>query len=162
MLYLLAMAHETVFGQDVSLAIKQLESVLKENYLNAERLMSLRHPNVSTLNAILAKINEQYTELMGAMASANLESDAIVAVTHNHDEFFNRKHEWLSKSGHSPSDIATVPTVKATTSRQSSSQTTSSSYSRHSSKSSEFSKSTSQATSRSRHSSRISKSSSSL
>jgi len=70
-----------VCGQDVSLAIEQLESVLKENYLNSERLMSLRHPNISTLNAILAKINEQYKELVRAMASANLESDAIVAVT---------------------------------------------------------------------------------
>jgi len=54
------MAHETVCGQNVSLAIEQLELVLKENYLNAERLMFLRHPNVSTLNAILAKIDEQY------------------------------------------------------------------------------------------------------
>jgi len=58
----------------------------------------------------------------------------------NHVEFFTRKHEWLSKSGHSPSDTATVLTVKATTSRQSSSQITSSSDFRHSSKSSDFSK----------------------
>ena len=60
-------------------SINQLQGVLNENYLAAEKIMALPTPNTSELKAILAKIDKSYDELVGAMASARKDTEAIVA-----------------------------------------------------------------------------------
>ena len=88
------MASETNLT-DVERAINQLQGVLNENYLAAEKIMALRTPNTSELKAILVKIDKSYDELVGAMASARKDTEAIVAVTQNQHEFNLRKKEWF-------------------------------------------------------------------
>ena len=51
------MASETNLT-DVERAINQLQGVLNENYLAAEKIMALRTLNTSELKAILAKIDK--------------------------------------------------------------------------------------------------------
>ena len=89
-------------------AIQQLQSVLDKNYLNAEKIMSLRNPDHETLKALLNDIDTNYRELIGAMASSNVGSEAIVAVTQNQHEFKCRSDDWFSKQGQSTSGIATA------------------------------------------------------
>ena len=102
------MASETNLT-DVERAINQLQGVLNENYLAAEKIMALRTPNTSELKAILAKIDKSYDELVGAMASARKDTEAIVAVTQNQHEFNLRKKEWFSTLDNPPSSTAAVP-----------------------------------------------------
>ena len=102
------MASETNLT-DVERAINQLQGVLNENYLAAEKIMALRTPNTSELKAILAKIDKSYDELVGAMASARKDTEAIVAVTQNQHEFNLRKKEWFSTLDNPSSSTAAVP-----------------------------------------------------
>ena len=71
--------------------------------------MALRTPNTSELKAILAKIDKSYDELVGAMASARKDTEAIVAVTQNQHEFNLRKKEWFSTLDNPSSSTAAVP-----------------------------------------------------
>ena len=89
-------------------AIQQLQSVLDKNYLSAEKIMSLRNPDHETLKALLNDIDTNYRELIGAMASSNVGSEAIVAVTQNQHEFKCRSDDWFSKQGQSTSGITTA------------------------------------------------------
>ena len=102
------MASETNLT-DVERAINQLQGVLNENYLAAEKIMALRTPNTSELKAILVKIDKSYDELVGAMASARKDTEAIVAVTQNQHEFNLRKKEWFSTLDNPSSSTAAVP-----------------------------------------------------
>ena len=102
------MASETNLT-DVERAINQLQGVLNENYLAAEKIMALRTPNTSELKAILAKIDKSYDELVGAMASARKDTEAIVAVAQNQHEFNLRKKEWFSILDNPSSSTAAVP-----------------------------------------------------
>ena len=102
------MASETNLT-DVERAINQLQGVLNENYLAAEKIMALRTPNTSELKAILVKIDKSYDELVGAMASARKDTEAIVAVTQNQHEFNLRKKEWFSTLDNPSSSTAVVP-----------------------------------------------------
>ena len=90
---------EPVANGDVQSAIERLQRVLSDNYLIAERLMSLRNPSKTDFDVILGEINATYKELVGAMSSAGAEPGAIVAVSHNKFEFDSRKDEWLNKIG---------------------------------------------------------------
>ena len=94
---------------DVERAINQLQGVLNENYLAAEKIMASRTPNTSELKAILVKIDKSYDELVGAMASARKDTEAIVAVTQNQHEFNLRKKEWFSTLDNPSSSTAAVP-----------------------------------------------------
>ena len=127
------MASETNLT-DVEHAINQLQGVLNENYLAAEKIMALRTPNTSKLKAILAKIDKSYDELVGAMASARKDTEAIVAVTQNQHEFNLRKKEWFSTLDNPSSSTAAVPEPSTIAPRPSSFVSPSSS--RHSSRSS--------------------------
>ena len=89
-------------------AIQQLQSVLDKNYLSAEKIMSLRNPDHETLKALLNDIDTNYRELIGAMASSNVGSEAIVAVTQNQHEFKCRSNDWFSKQDQSTSGITTA------------------------------------------------------
>ena len=127
------MASETNLT-DVERAINQLQGVLNENYLAAEEIMASRTPNTSELKAILAKIDKSYDELLGAMASASKDTEAIVAVTQNQHEFNLRKNEWFSTLDNPSSSTAAVPEPSTIAPRPSS--FVSSSSSRRSSRSS--------------------------
>ena len=127
------MASETNLT-DVERAINQLQGVLNENYLAAEKIMALRTPNTSELKAILVKIDKSYDELVGAMASARKDTEAIVAVTQNQHEFNLRKKEWFSTLDNPSSSTAAVPEPSTIAPRPSSFVSPSSS--RHSSRSS--------------------------
>ena len=127
------MASETNLT-DVERAINQLQGVLNENYLAAEKIMALRTPNISELKAILAKIDKSYDELVGAMASARKDTEAIVAVTQNQHEFNLRKKEWFSTLDNPSSSTAAVAEPSTIAPRPSSFVSPSSS--RHSSRSS--------------------------
>ena len=131
--YTFIMASETNLT-DVERAINQLQGVLNENYLAAEKIMALRTPNTSELKAILAKIDKSYDELVGAMASARKDTEAIVAVTQNQHEFNLRKKEWFSTLDNPSSSTAAVPEPSTIAPRPSSFVSPSSS--RHSSRSS--------------------------
>ena len=89
-------------------AIQQLQSVLDKNYLSAEKIMSLRNPDHETLKVLLNDIDTNYRELIGAMASSNVGSEAIVAVTQNQHEFKCRSNDWFSKQDQSTSGIITA------------------------------------------------------
>ena len=131
--YAFIMASET-YLTDVERAINQLQGVLNENYLAAEKIMALRTPNTSELKAILAQIDKSYDELVGAMASARKDTEAIVAVTQNQHEFNLRKKEWFSTLDNPSSSTAAVPEPSTIAPRPSSFVSPSSS--RHSSRSS--------------------------
>ena len=131
--YTFIMASETNLT-DVERAINQLQGALNENYLAAEKIMALRTPNTSELKAILAKIDKSYDELVGAMASARKDTEAIVAVTQNQHEFNLRKKEWFSTLDNPSSSTAAVPEPSTIAPRPSSFVSPSSS--RHSSRSS--------------------------
>ena len=81
---------EPVANGDVQSAIERLQRVLSDNYLIAERLMSLRNPSKTDFDVILGEINATYKELVRAMSSAGAEPGAIVAVSHNKFEFDSR------------------------------------------------------------------------
>ena len=131
--YTFIMASETNLT-DVERAINQLQGVLNENYLAAEKILALRTPNTSELKAILAKIDKSYDELVGAMASARKDTEAIVTVTQNQHEFNLRKKEWFSALDNPSSSTAAVPEPSTIAPRPSSFVSPSSS--RHSSRSS--------------------------
>ena len=131
--YTFIMASETNLT-DVERAINQLQGVLNENYLAAEKIMALRTPNTSELKAILVKIDKSYDELVGAMASARKDTEAIVAVTQNQHEFNLRKKEWFSTLDNPSSSTAAVPEPSTIAPRPSSFVSPSSSW--HSSRSS--------------------------
>ena len=84
---------EPVANGDVQSAIERLQRVLSDNYLIAERLMSLRNPSKTNFDVILGEVNATYKEFVGAMSSAGTEPGAIVAVSHNKFEFDSRKDD---------------------------------------------------------------------
>ena len=129
-------------NSEVLRGIEQLQSVLNNKYLTAERIMALHNPTLNNLKSILAEIDQTYTELVGVMASANVGSETIVAVTQNQHEFETRREEWVSQN--CPSSLATnnLALDLPITSRQSSIHASSLS-SRHSSRSSKSSHSSS-------------------
>ena len=67
--------------------------------------MSLRNPDQETLKVLLNDIVSAYRELIWAMTSSNVGSEAIVTVTQNQREFKFRSDDWFSKQGQSTSGI---------------------------------------------------------
>ena len=103
---------------DMQAAIEQLQSVSDQNYLRAEKIMSLRNPNSEQLKEILDTINSTYDSLIGVMASGDLGTEAIVAVTQNQNEFESRKKQWFAKRSQ-PSDafVTLMPDLPSTSRR---------------------------------------------
>ena len=126
---------------DVESAIERLEAVLDENYLRAERIMSLRSPKTDELDKISGVINQTFEKLLEAMALASLGSEAIVALTNSKQEFDARKSEWLSKLAltHEPPHSSELPPLQLAKSISKSSATSVSLSSKRSSASSKIS-----------------------
>ena len=127
--------------RDVESAIERLEAVLNENYLRAERIMSLRSPKTDELDKISGLINQTFEKLLEAMALASLGSEAIVALTNNKQEFDARKSEWLSKLAltHEPPYSSELPPLQPARSISKSNATSVSFSSKRSSASSKIS-----------------------
>ena len=126
---------------DVESAIERLEAVLNENYLRAERIMSLRSPKTDELDKISGVINQTFENLLEAMALASLGSEAIVALTNNKQEFDAHKSEWLSKLAltHEPTHSSELPPLQLAKSISKSNATSVSLSSKRSSASSKIS-----------------------
>ena len=76
---------------DVENAIKSLRSILNNNYLTAEKLMSLRNPEIKkSLNESVTKVEDSYDELMKLMASNMTPAQTIADVATNKREFDDR------------------------------------------------------------------------
>ena len=54
---------------NVETAIESLRSILKDNYLAAEKLMSSHNSETKSLNESVAKIEDSYNESMKLMSS---------------------------------------------------------------------------------------------
>ena len=105
-------------------AIEHLEKMLQKNYLRAQKIMSLRNPNHEELKAISDEIDETLDKLIEHIASVNLNSEAIVAVTNNQHEFKSSKENWLlSENTPSTASVSLSHSpVKSSKSYESSSQ----------------------------------------
>ena len=81
---------------DVENAIKSLRSILNDNYLAAEKLMSLRNPETKSLNESVAKIEDLYNKLMKLMSSNMIPAQTIADVATNKREFDARISDWFT------------------------------------------------------------------
>ena len=85
---------------DVENAIKSLRSILNNNYLTAEKLMSLRNPEIKkSLNESVTKVEDSYDELMKLMASNMTPAQTIADVATNKREFDDRINDWFTRTG---------------------------------------------------------------
>ena len=84
---------------DVENAIESLRSILNDNYLAPEKLMSLRNPETKSLNESVAKIEDLYNELMKLMSSNMIPAQTIADVATNKREFDARISDWFTCTG---------------------------------------------------------------
>ena len=82
---------------DVSESIDCLQFTLHQNYLIAEKLMSLRQPSTTELNKAFAKIDKLYIDLVSALSDSKVDSEIAAAASKNKIEFDVHKKEWLAK-----------------------------------------------------------------
>ena len=82
---------------NTDLAIKNLKSQLNESYRCAEKLMSLRNPDIDKLTTVFDKIDQEHKTLIDSMIDNCVDSTLIAAVTHNKFEFDTRSEEWFLK-----------------------------------------------------------------
>ena len=102
------------FQDDVENAIKILRSILNNNYLTAEKLMSLRNPEIKkSLNESVTKVEDSYDELMKLMASNMTPSQTIADVATNKREFDDRINDWFTRTGTMGSTVVRIlPVLK--------------------------------------------------
>ena len=84
---------------DVQNAIESLRSTLNNNYLTAEKLMSLCNPEIKSLNESVAKVEDSYNELMKIMSSNMTPARTIADVATNKREFDERISDWFTRTG---------------------------------------------------------------
>ena len=84
---------------DVKNAFKNLQSILNDNYLAAEKIMSLRNPEIKALNKSVAKIEDSYNKLMKLMSSNMFPLQTIVAVAIDKRGFNARISDWFTPTG---------------------------------------------------------------
>ena len=94
---------------NTNLAIENLKLQLNESYRCAEKLMSLRNPDLDKLNTVFDKIDQEHKTLIDSMIDKGVDSTLIVAVTHNKFEFDTRREEWFLKIRGSFCDDANLP-----------------------------------------------------
>ena len=94
---------------NTNLAIENLKSQLNESYRCAEKLMSLRNPDVDKLNTVFDKIDQEHQTLIDSMIDNCVDSTLIATVTHNKFEFDTRREEWFLKIRGSFCDDANLP-----------------------------------------------------
>ena len=89
--YLLQMesnaAENNPLQDDVENAIENLPSILNNNYLAAEKIMSLRNPESKSLNESVAKIEHSYNKLMKLMLNNMIPAETIADVATNKRKF---------------------------------------------------------------------------
>ena len=66
---------------DVSESIDCLQFTLHQNYLIAEKLMSLRQPSTTELNKAFAKIDKLYIDLVSALSDSKVDSEIAAAAS---------------------------------------------------------------------------------
>ena len=84
---------------DVENAIESLRSTLNNNYLTAEKLMSLRDPEIKSLNESVTKVEDLYNELMKLMSSNMTPARTIADVATNKRYFDERISDWFTRTG---------------------------------------------------------------
>ena len=84
---------------DVENAIESLRSTLNNNYLTAEKLMSLRNPEIKSLNESVAKVEDSYNELMKIMSSNMTPGQTIAYVATNKRKFDEQISDWFTRTG---------------------------------------------------------------
>ena len=85
---------------DVENAIESLRSILNNNYLTAEKLMSLRNPEIKkSLNESVTKVEDSYNELMKLMSSNMTPAQTIADVATNKREFDDQISDWFTRTG---------------------------------------------------------------
>ena len=84
---------------DVENAIESLLSTLNNNYLTAEKLMSLRNPEIKSLNESVTKVEDSYNKLMKLMSSNMTSARTQADVATNKREFDDRISDWFTRSG---------------------------------------------------------------
>ena len=94
---------------NTNLAIENLKSQLNESYRCAEKLMSLRNPDLDKLNTVFDKIDQEHKTLIDSTIDNCVDSTLIAAVTHNKFEFDTRREEWFLKFRGSFCDDANLP-----------------------------------------------------
>ena len=94
---------------NTNLAIENLKSQLNESYRCAEKLMSLRNPDLDKLNTVFDKIDQEHKTLIDSMIDNCVDSTLIAAVTRNKFEFDTRREEWFLKIWCSFCDDANLP-----------------------------------------------------
>ena len=83
---------------DVENAIKSFRSILNDNYLAAEKLISLRNLETKSLNESVAKIEDSYNELMKLMSSNMIPAQTIADFATNKREFDVRISDWFTRT----------------------------------------------------------------
>ena len=78
---------------NTNLAIENLKSQVNESYRYAEKLMSLRNPDLDKLNIVFNKIDQEHKTLIDSMIDNYVDSMHIAAVTHNKFKFDTRREE---------------------------------------------------------------------
>ena len=99
-------------GEDktnTNLAIENLKSQVNESYRCAEKLISLRNPDLDKLNTVFDKIDLEHKTLIDSMIDNCDDSTHIAAVTHNKFKFDTRREEWFLKIRGSFCDDANLP-----------------------------------------------------
>ena len=82
---------------DVENAIESLRSILNNNFVIAEKLMSLRNPEIKSLNESVAKVEDSYNDLMKLMSSNMTPAQTIADVVTNKREFDERTSDWFTR-----------------------------------------------------------------
>ena len=108
----------SVINDDVESAIDRLQTVLRKNYLAAERVMASRSHNADVLKVIGDTINAKFNKSLGAMSSAKVGPKAIVDLSQNKHERDVRCNKWLAEVNDSSDtepvsdEIQELPTSK--------------------------------------------------
>ena len=101
--YLLQMESNTPeinpLQDDVENAIESLRCILNDNYLAAEKLMSLRNPEIKWLNESVVKVEDSYNQLMKLLSSNMIPAQTIADVATNKREFDERISDWFTRTG---------------------------------------------------------------
>ena len=85
------------YKTNTNLAIKNLKSHVNESYRCAEKLMSLRNPDLDKINTVFDKIDQKHKTLIDSMIDNCVDYAHIAAVTHNKFKFDTRREEWFLK-----------------------------------------------------------------
>ena len=101
--YLLQMESNTPeinpLQDDIENAIESLRSILNNNYLTPEKLMSLCNPEIKSLKESVAKVEDSCNELMKLMSNNMTTAQTIADVATNKSEFDERISNWFSRTG---------------------------------------------------------------